>query len=94
MVVKWEPHAFRWGQPLAGTGLPMTDEQTLVLNFLKCSPESWFSKKEIARRAVKRKVFEENPNWATQPISDLLVTSVIEEDKNGLVRMKGRQKAD
>lgn len=66
----------------------MTDEQVLIINFLKCSPESWFSRKEIARRAVKRKVFEENPNWANAALSELTVKGLVEEDKNSLVRLK------
>lgn len=67
----------------------MTDEQVIILNFLRCSPESWFVRKEIARRAVKRKVFEENPNWPNAALAELIVKGLVEEDKNGLVRLKG-----
>lgn len=65
----------------------MTDEQVLVLNFLKCSPESWFGRKEIARRAVRRKIFEENPNWADAAIVDLLRQGMVEQDSSGYVRL-------
>jgi len=50
----------------------MNDEQVLIINYLKCSPKTWFGKKEIARRAVKRKVFEENPRWSEEPLAELI----------------------
>ena len=48
----------------------MNDEQTKIINFLKCSSEAWFGKKEIARRAAKRKAFEENPRWSEEPLAE------------------------
>ena len=67
----------------------MNDEQTLILNFLKCSPEAWFGKKEVARRAAKRKVFEENPHWSDEPLRNLIAQHSVEENKDGQVRLKG-----
>ena len=66
----------------------MNDEQIIIINFLKTSPGTWFGKKEIARRAVKRKVFEDNPRWADEPLADLLAKKVIEESRDGQVRFK------
>ena len=66
----------------------MNDEQVLIINYLKCSP-TWFGKKEIARRAVKRKVFEENPRWSEEPLAELIAQRVVEENKDGQVRFKG-----
>ena len=66
----------------------MNDEQIIIINFLKGSPEVWFGKKEIARRAVKRKVFEENPRWADEPLRELVRQHVVEENKDGQVRLK------
>ena len=65
----------------------MTDEQIRVMNFLRCNPGTWFGRKEIARRATKRKIFEENPNWADMAIADLLLKKIIEQDPTGLVRV-------
>jgi hypothetical protein len=39
----------------------MNDEQIIIINFLQGSPMPGSGKKEIARRAAKPKVFEENP---------------------------------
>jgi len=64
----------------------MNDEQVLIINFMKCSPGVWFGKKEIARRAVKRKAFEENPRWSEEPLAELIAQHVVEENKDGQVR--------
>ncbi len=69
----------------------MTDEQVLVVNFLQCSPETWFAKKEIARRAVRRKIFEENPHWADHAIPELLAVGLIEQNISGQYRLKKDQ---
>ena len=66
----------------------MNDEHIVIINFLRCSPEVWFGKREIARRAVKCKVFDENPRWADEPLRDLIATRVVEENKDGQVRLK------
>ena len=66
----------------------MNDEKSIIINYLKCSPEAWFGKKEIARRAVKRKVFEENPRWADEPLAELIAQHIVEENKDGQVRLK------
>lgn len=66
----------------------MTDEEQIIVNFLQTSPESFFGRREIARRAVRRRVFEENPNWVDAPLATLLVKQVIEQDNSGFYRMK------
>ena len=38
----------------------MTQEETSILDYLKSRPESAFAKREIARKAVKRVVYEKN----------------------------------
>ncbi len=67
----------------------MNDEHIIIINFLKGSPESWFGKKEIARRANKRKVFEENPHWSDAPLREMIAQHVVEENKDGQVRLIG-----
>ena len=66
----------------------MTDEQLLIVNFLRSSPESYFARREIARRAVRRKVFEENPHWADAPLGLLMTEGLVEQNAAGLYRMK------
>lgn len=66
----------------------MNDEQIIIINFLKGSPETWFGKKEIARRAAKRKVFEENPHWSDEPLAELIAQEVVEQNNDGQVRLK------
>ena len=69
----------------------MTEEQTVIINFLRSSPESYFARREIARRAVKRQVFEENQHWADAPLSLLLTEGLIEQNDAGLYRLKQGQ---
>lgn len=66
----------------------MTYEETRVLQFLEESPETFYSRREIARKAVKRREFEENPQWASAAISALLEREEIEENLAGSIRWK------
>lgn len=69
----------------------MTYEETLVLQFLEESPESFYSRREIARKAVKRREFDENPQWAVSAISTLLEREAIEENLAGSIGWKKRR---
>jgi len=60
----------------------------MVLAFLQGSPESFFGRREIARKAVRRQVFEQNPHWADAPITSLLAKGMIEQSNNSLYRIK------
>ena len=66
----------------------MTDEEQLVVNFLQGSPEAFYARREIARRAVKRRVYEETPHWADAALASLLARGVIEQNESDLYRMK------
>ena len=66
----------------------MTDEEQLVVNFLKASPETFYARREIARRAVRRRIFEENPHWPDAALASLLARNVIEQNVSELYRMK------
>jgi len=68
----------------------MTTEEYAVVAFLNTSPESYFARKEIARKAVRRQVYDENPHWADAPLASLLIQGVIEQNGSGQYRMKGR----
>ena len=71
----------------------MTEEQVLIVNFLRSSPQSYFARREIARRAVRRKVYEENPHWADAPLSLLITEGLVEQNTAGLYRMKKADQA-
>lgn len=66
----------------------MTNDETFVLDFLKSYPETAFSRKETARKAVKRSVYDENPRWAEAPLAALLARKQIEVDDRGFIRYR------
>ena len=61
----------------------MTQEETFILDYLKSRPESAFAKREIARKAAGRAVYDEDPHWADAPLASLVNQSLIELDNNG-----------
>ena len=61
----------------------MTQEETSVLDYLKSRPESAFAKREIARKAAGRNVYDEDPHWADAPLASLVNQSLIVLDNNG-----------
>ena len=65
----------------------MTAEEQIIVDFMQQSPESGYSRMEIARKAVKRKEFEENPRWADAPLSALMDRKVVVLDKTGALRL-------
>ncbi len=66
----------------------MTDEEQTILNFLASAPETYFARREIARRAVRRQVFEENQHWADAPLASLSMKGIIEQNDGGQFRLK------
>ena len=50
----------------------MNYEETAILNFLRGSPDAYLARREIARKALKRTIFEENPHWADAPLGSLV----------------------
>jgi len=66
----------------------MSDEELTIVCFLRISPETYYSRREVARKAVRRKAFEENPQWADVPLASLLAKHLIERNDNGHFRMK------
>jgi hypothetical protein len=65
----------------------MTVEEQVIVGFMQQSPETGYSRMEIARKAVKRKEFEENPRWADAPLNALMDRKVIVLDKSGAFRL-------
>jgi hypothetical protein len=66
----------------------MTYEELAILNFLKGSPESYLARREIARKALRRNVFEENPHWADAPLASLVDLDLVEQDDSGHYKIK------
>ena len=69
----------------------MTEAEMTVLMFLQASPESYFARKEIARRAVRRQIYEDNPHWADAAIAGLLLQGAIEKNESGSCRIRKRE---
>lgn len=66
----------------------MTNEETIILDFLVAYPETAFSRKEIARKAVRRSVYEENQRWADAPLTALLARKQVEIDDRGFYKYR------
>jgi len=65
----------------------MSDEEQIIVNFLKSSPDTFFARKEIARKAVRRTIYEENPRWAEAPLTSLLDKKIVEMNDGGHIRL-------
>lgn len=65
----------------------MTSEGLTILQFMQATPESWYSRKEISRRAVHRSEYEVNPQWATAALASLMNDGIIETNPAGLYRI-------
>ena len=61
----------------------MTAEESDVLNFLKGSPETWFNRREIAKKAGGRQRFEEDNFWCARVLQSLLEQELIEQNDTG-----------
>jgi hypothetical protein len=66
----------------------MTYEEMTIMTFLRGSPEVYFARREIARKALKRRVFEEDPHWADAPLVSLVDRHLVEQNDNGQYRIK------
>ncbi len=66
----------------------MTYEETAILTLLRSSPNVYLARREIARKALKRAVFEENPHWADVPLVSLVEQGLVEQDESGHYRIK------
>jgi hypothetical protein len=66
----------------------MNYEETAIMNFLTGTPDTFMARREIARKALKRTVFEENPHWADAPLASLMDQGLLEQDESGHYRLK------
>jgi hypothetical protein len=65
----------------------MTYEEMAIMNFLRGSPNGFVARREIARKALQRSVFEENPHWADAPLTALVDQRLLEQDESGHYRI-------
>jgi hypothetical protein len=63
--------------------IDMTKEESYVLVFLQERPDSAFSRGEIARKAVKRSVYEADAHWVDVPLAALVAQHLVEVDNSG-----------
>ena len=78
---------WRWHSSCANLNI-MTNEEQKVLDYIRGSPDSYHGHKEIARKAVRRAEFEENPHWVKAPLASRLDKEIIEMNDSGYYRLK------
>ncbi len=69
----------------------MTYEEMAIVTFLKSKPDCFAGRREIARKALRRVDFEEDPHWVDAPLSSLMDRRVIEQDENGHYRIRKQE---
>jgi hypothetical protein len=66
----------------------MNDDEQIILNFLRDSRETCFGRREIARRAIRRSDYEEDPHWADAPLAALVAHGFVEINEGGQYQFK------
>lgn len=66
----------------------MTYEELAIMNLLRGTPNLFLARREIARKALKRSMFEENPHWADAPLVSLVDQGLLEQNESGHYRIK------
>jgi len=62
------------------------------MTLLQGSPNFFLARREIARKALKRAVFEENPHWADAPLVSLVDQGLVEQNESGHYRIKRQER--
>ena len=65
----------------------MTEHENFIMTFLQAAPEAWFARKEIARKAIRRQEYEENPHWIDAPLSSLVLQGLVQQSDGGQYRL-------
>ncbi len=66
----------------------MTQYEKLIVDFLSQNPDTFFSRKEISRRAVDRVIYETDPHWAVSALASLVARGILEVNDQGCYRLK------
>ena len=61
----------------------MTAVELEIVQYLRQSPEAFFARKEIARRARRREDYEENPHWVAAPLNSLVAQGIVVQNDSG-----------
>jgi hypothetical protein len=61
----------------------MTTEEMEIVAFLKQYPDTFFTRKEISRKAKRKSEYEENPHWAAAPLASLVMQKAVEQNESG-----------
>jgi hypothetical protein len=69
-------------------------EQQQVLNFLRSSPDTFFSAPEISKRAGNRKQYEKDPRWAHNCLRYLIDLKLVERDGGGHYKLAGPKRSE
>ena len=72
--------------------LLMDAEEIEVSLYLKGWPGQFVSLAQITRRAVSRKRYNREPNWAVPVLSRMVEKGILESDSGGHYRLKPQQK--
>jgi hypothetical protein len=68
----------------------LSPEERLVLEYLATSPKTFFSAREVCRRAGDKEMYSQNPNWAVSILNRLLQRGLVEVDPTGRYRILRR----
>ncbi len=63
-----------------------------IVQFLRLNPDTFFARKEIARKARRRHEYEVDPHWASAPLNSGVAQTAIEKNDSGHYRLcEGRE---
>jgi len=63
----------------------LSDEEQIILNYLRTSPNAWFAAGEISRKASIRH-YRKDPRWAYPALMRLFTAKRVESDPAGHYR--------
>jgi hypothetical protein len=69
----------------------MTYEEMAIMALLGGSPRVYLARREIARKALRRAAFEENPHWADAPLVSLVDQALVEQNESGHYRIRKQE---
>jgi hypothetical protein len=61
----------------------MTAIEFEIVQYLKSSRDTFFARKEIARRVRSREEYEESPHWADAPLGSLVAQGIVVQNDSG-----------
>ena len=61
----------------------MTDVEMEIIRFLKQTPDTFYNRKEISRKARGRQEYEEDPHWASAPLNTLVGLGHVVQNESG-----------